>query len=199
MNLSKLSGIIPAEVITQIPLVMEKFKINTPLRLSHFLAQCLHESGGLKLVNENLNYSAQGLVSTFPKYFTKELAAIYARNPEKIGSRVYANRMGNGAEPTKEGFKFKGRGYIQLTGKENYRIFSTEIGEDCVANPDLVATKYPLASAAWFFSRNGLNQISDLGSTIDVVTKVSKRVNGGKKGLNERIAYFNKVYPLLIQ
>ena len=118
---------------------MEKFKINTPLRLSHFLAQCLHESGGLKLVNENLNYSAQGLVSTFPKYFTKELAAIYARNPEKIGSRVYANRMGNGAEPTKEGFKFKGRGYIQLTGKENYRIFSTEIGEDCVANPDLVA------------------------------------------------------------
>jgi len=199
MNLSKLSGIIPAEVITQIPLVMEKFKINTPLRLSHFLAQCLHESGGLKLVNENLNYSAQGLVSTFPKYFTKELAAIYARNPEKIGSRVYANRMGNGAEPTKEGFKFKGRGYIQLTGKENYRIFSTEIGEDCVANPDLVATKYPLASAAWFFSRNGLNQISDLGATIDVVTKVSKRVNGGKKGLNERIAYFNKVYPLLIQ
>jgi putative chitinase len=199
MNLSKLSGLIPAEVISQIPLVMEKFKINTPLRLSHFLAQCLHESGGLKLVNENLNYSAQGLVSTFPKYFTKELAAIYARNPEKIGSRVYANRMGNGAESTKEGFKFKGRGYIQLTGKENYRIFSTEIGEDCVANPDLVATKYPLASAAWFFSRNGLNQISDLGSTIDVVTKVSKRVNGGKKGLNERIAYFNKVYPLLIQ
>lgn len=150
MNLSKLSGLIPAEVISQIPLVMEKFKINTPLRLSHFLAQCLHESGGLKLVNENLNYSAQGLVSTFPKYFTKELAAIYARNPEKIGSRVYANRMGNGAESTKEGFKFKGRGYIQLTGKENYRIFSTEIGEDCVANPDLVATKYPLASAAWF-------------------------------------------------
>ncbi len=199
MNLSKLTGIIPAEVISQIPLVMEKFKINTPLRLSHFLSQCLHESGGFKLVNENLNYSADGLVATFPKYFTKELAAIYARNPERIGSHVYANRMGNGAEATKEGFKFKGRGYIQLTGKENYKIFSNEIGEDCVTNPDLVATKYPLASAAWFFSRNGLNQISDLGATLDVVTKVTKRINGGKKGLNERVAYFNKVYPLLIQ
>lgn len=199
MNLSKLAGIIPAEVISQIPLVMEKFKINTPLRLSHFLAQCLHESGGFKLVNENLNYSAEGLTANFPKYFTKELAAIYARNPERIGSHLYANRMGNGAEPTKEGFTYKGRGYIQLTGKENYKLFSTEIGEDCVATPDLVATKYPLASAAWFFSRNGLNQIADLGASLDVVTKVTKRVNGGKKGLNERFAYFNKVYPLLIQ
>jgi len=199
MDISKLSGVIPSEVISQIPLVMEKFKINTPLRLSHFLAQCLHESGGFKLVNENLNYSAEGLATTFPKYFTKELATIYARNPEKIGSHVYANRMGNGAESTKEGFKFKGRGYIQLTGKENYKIFSTEIGEDCVSNPDLVATKYPLASAAWFFSRNGLNQISDLGSTADVVTKVTRRVNGGIKGLSERLSYFNKVYPLLIK
>ncbi len=197
MDLSKLNGVIPASVIQQIPTVMEKFNINTTLRLSHFLAQCLHESGGFKLVNENLNYSSTGLLSTFPKYFNSASAATYARNPEMIGSHVYANRMGNGAESTKEGFKYKGRGFIQLTGKDNYRNFSNVIGEDCVANPNLVSDKYPLASAGWFFSTNGLNQVADLGATLDVVTKVTKRINGGTNGLTERVNNFNKIYKLL--
>lgn len=197
MDISRLNGVIPSSVISQIQIVIDKYSINTPLRLSHFLSQCEHESGNFKLVNENLNYSANGLVAVFGKYFNSATAAQYARNPQKIGSRVYGNRMGNGSESTGEGFKYKGRGYIQLTGKENYKLFSNSIGEDCVSNPDLIATKYPLASAAWFFSRNGLNQIADQGSSTDVVTKVTKRVNGGTNGLAERIKYFNKIYSVL--
>ena len=116
MDLNKLKGHVPDTVISQIPDVMAKFQINTPLRLSHFLAQCGHESGGFKFVNENLNYGAKGLLTTFKKYFpTEALAEQYQRNPEKIASRVYGGRMGNGGEETKEGFKFRGRGYIQLT------------------------------------------------------------------------------------
>jgi putative chitinase len=197
MDINKLSGVIPQNVISQIPLIMEKFKINTPLRLSHFLSQCLHESGGFKFVNENLNYSESGLLLTFPKYFDGNSARVYARKPDKIGNKVYSNRMGNGPESSGDGFKYKGRGYIQLTGKANYQSFSNDIGEDCVSNPDLVSTKYPLASAAWFFSRNSINQIADQGSSIDIITKVTKRVNGGTKGLAERVNYFNKILPLL--
>ena len=115
IELSKLKGHVPDSVITQIPTVMEKFQINTPLRLAHFLAQCGHESGNFRAVQENLNYSADGLKRIFPKYFPGNLAESYARNPEKIASKVYGGRMGNGDETTKEGFKFRGRGYIQLT------------------------------------------------------------------------------------
>jgi putative chitinase len=176
---------------------MEKFQINTPLRLAHFLAQCGHESGGFKAVQENLNYSADGLKKIFPKYFPGNLAESYARNPEKIASKVYGGRMGNGNETTKEGFKFRGRGYIQLTGKSNYTAFAQSIGEDTVANPDLVATKYPLASAAWFFSKNGLNTIADKGADTATVTAVTKRVNGGTIGLADRIKHFNEYYKLL--
>ena len=197
IDLSKLKGHIPESVITQIPVVMEKFKINTPLRLAHFLAQCGHESGGFKAVQENLNYSADGLKKIFPKYFPGNLAESYARNPEKIASKVYGGRMGNGPEATKEGFKFRGRGYIQLTGKDNYTAFGKSIGEDTVSNPDLVATKYPLASAAWFFSKNGLNLIADRGADSATVTAVTKRVNGGTIGLADRIKHFNEYYHLL--
>jgi putative chitinase len=198
MNLDKLKGHIPDTVIGQIPGVMDKFQINTPLRLAHFLAQCGHESGGFKHTNENLNYSADGLKKIFPKYFAQAgLAESYARQPEKIASRVYGGRMGNGDESTKEGFKFRGRGYIQLTGKSNYSEFDKFVNEDILANPDLVATQYPLLSAAWFFHKNGLNAIADKGVDDATVTSVTKRVNGGTIGLPDRIKHFKEYYSLL--
>lgn len=198
MNTDKLKGHIPDTVIAQIPDVAAKFGINTPLRLAHFLAQCGHESGGFKLVNENLNYSADGLKKIFPKYFAQAgLAESYARQPEKIASRVYGGRMGNGDEASKEGFKFRGRGYIQLTGKSNYTEFDKFVDDDILGNPDLVATKYPLLSAAWFFHKNGLNAISDKGADDATVTAVTKRVNGGTIGLPDRIKHFKEYYSLL--
>ena len=198
MNLDKLKGHIPDTVIAQIPDVAAKFQINTPLRLAHFLAQCGHESGGFKHTNENLNYSADGLKKIFPKYFAQAgLAESYARQPEKIASRVYGGRMGNGDESTKEGFKFRGRGYIQLTGKSNYTEFDKFVDDDILGNPDLVATKYPLLSAAWFFHKNGLNAISDKGADDATVTSVTKRVNGGTIGLPDRIKHFKEYYSLL--
>jgi putative chitinase len=156
LNIGKLKGHIPDAVIAQIPETAKKFNITNNLRLAHFLSQCGHESGNFKAVSENLNYSADGLKKIFGKYFPGNLNESYARQPEKIAARVYASRMGNGDEASKEGFKFRGRGYIQLTGKANYTNFTKFIGEDCVANPDLVATKYPLASAAFFFDSNKL-------------------------------------------
>jgi putative chitinase len=196
-KLEKLKGHIPDSVIAQIPDTAAKFNITNTLRLAHFLSQCGHESGGFKAVSENLNYSAKGLLGTFPKYFNATTAAQYERKPEMIASRVYASRMGNGDESTKEGYKFRGRGYIQLTGKSNYTNFAKFIGEDTVGNPDLVANKYPLASAAFFFDSNKLWSICDLGSTDDVVTKVTKRVNGGTIGLPDRIKHFKEYYELL--
>lgn len=196
-KLENLKGHIPDSVIAQIPDTAKKFNITTPLRLAHFLAQCGHESGGFKAVTENLNYSADGLVKIFGRYFNSTTAASYARNPEKIASKVYASRMGNGDESTKEGFKFRGRGYIQLTGKSNYAGFSKFIGEDCVSNPDLVATKYPLASAAFFFDSNKLWSICDKGADVATITSVTKRVNGGTIGLDDRIKHFNEYYALL--
>ena len=130
MNLEKLKGHIPDTVIAQIPGVMENFGVNTPLRLAHFLAQCGHESGGFRLTQENLNYSAKGLMGTFKKYFpTQALADAYARQPQKIANKVYGGRMGNGLEASGEGFKFRGRGYIQLTGKQNYTAFDLAVEE----------------------------------------------------------------------
>lgn len=197
VDLSKLKGHIPDSVITQIPDIMSKFNCNTPLRLAHFLAQCGHESGGFKAVSENLNYSADGLKKIFGKYFPGNLAESYARQPEKIASRVYGSRMGNGDETTGEGYKFRGRGYIQLTGKSNYTNFAKFIGEDTVANPDLVATKYPLASAAFFFDSNKLWSICDKGADDATVTAVTKRVNGGTIGLPDRLKHFKEYYNLL--
>lgn len=197
ISLEKLKGHIPDVVLVQIPTVMEKFQINTPLRLAHFLAQCGHESGGFKATQENLNYSADGLKKIFPKYFPGNLSESYARNPEKIASKVYGGRMGNGGEETKEGYKFRGRGYIQLTGKENYTKFTKFIGEDCVNNPDLVSTKYPLASAAFFFISNNLWSICDRGASDDVVTALTKRINGGTIGIDHRLKEFKQMWSLL--
>jgi len=197
LNIEKLKGHIPDVVIAQIPETAKKFNITTNLRLAHFLSQCGHESGGFKAVSENLNYSADGLKRTFGKYFPGNLAESYAKQPEKIASRVYANRMSNGDETSKEGYKFRGRGYIQLTGKGNYTSFTKFIGEDCVSNPDLVATKYPLASAAFFFDSNKLWSICDKGADDVTVTAVTKRVNGGTIGLPDRIKQFKEYYNLL--
>jgi len=198
LKLDTLKGHIPDSVIAMIPEVASKFEINTPLRLAHFLAQCGHESGGFKLTQENLNYSAKGLNGIFKKYFpTLDSAVPYERKPEKIANKVYSGRMGNGAESSGEGWKFHGRGFIQLTGKENYTAFTKSIGEDCIANPDLVASKYALASAAWFFNKNGLHKMADGGANDDTVTKITKRVNGGTIGLPDRIKHFKEYYHLL--
>jgi putative chitinase len=197
IKLEKLKGHVPDSVISQIPNIITKFNCNTPLRLAHFLAQCGHESGNFKAVSENLNYSAKGLLGTFSKYFNSTTAAHYERKPEMIASKVYGGRMGNGDESTKEGWKFRGRGYIQLTGKSNYVAFTKFIGEDCIGNPDLVATKYPLASAAFFFDSNKLWSICDRGATDADITAVTKRVNGGTIGLVDRIKHFKEYYTLL--
>ena len=197
LNIEKLKGHIPDVVLAQIPDTAKKFNITNNLRLAHFLSQCGHESGGFKAVSENLNYSADGLKKIFGKYFPGNLNESYAKQPEKIASRVYGNRMGNGDETSKEGYKFRGRGYIQLTGKANYTKFTQFIGEDCVENPDLVATKYPLASAAFFFDSNKLWAICDKGADDATVTSVTKRVNGGTLGLSDRIKHFKEYYNLL--
>ena len=198
LKLEKLKGHIPDAVIKQIPDTAAKFQINTPLRLAHFLAQCGHESGGFRLTKENLNYSAKGLTGTFKKYFPTEAAAKpYERQPIKIANKVYGNRMGNGPESSGEGAKFCGRGYIQLTGKENYTAFGKSINEDILSNPDKVASDYALLSAAWFFSKNGLHKMADEGASDTVVTKITKRVNGGTIGLADRIKHFKEYYSLL--
>jgi putative chitinase len=198
MNLAKLKGHVPESVIAQISFIQSNYKVNTLLRLSHFLAQCGHESANFRAVKENLNYSAEGLNKTFKKYFpTLESAKDYARQPERIASKVYANRMGNGNEASKDGFRYLGRGFIQLTGKANYLEFDKSVPEDIIANPELVATKYPLASAAWFWNKNGLNEIADKGATDAVVKSITKRVNGGTIGLEDRIQHFNEFYSLL--
>jgi putative chitinase len=198
MKLEALKGHVPDGVIAQIPAVQEKFGVNTPLRLAHFLAQCGHESAGFKATSENLNYGAKGLMTIFKKYFpTEALAKAYERQPEKIASKVYGSRMGNGDEASKEGYKFRGRGYIQLTGKSNYSEFDKTVDDDILANPDLVANKYPLLSAAWFWSKNGLNALADRGATDADVTAITKRVNGGTIGLPDRIKHFKEYHKLL--
>jgi putative chitinase len=198
MEIKALETKVPANVLVEIPEVINKFKIDTPLRLAHFLAQCAHESGGFKFVQENLNYSAQGLMGVFKKYFPNEtLAKQFERKPNAIANRVYANRMGNGDFDSGEGSKFKGRGYIQLTGKDNYSAFDKVVDDNILENPDLVATKYPLLSAAWFWNKNNLNALADKGGTDLDVTAITKRVNGGTHGLADRITKFKTFKQLL--
>jgi putative chitinase len=171
--------------------------ITSSIRLAHFMAQIAHESNNFIAVRENLRYSSQGLMRTFSRFFpTKQIADQYAMQPEKIANLVYANRMGNGNELTGDGFRFRGRGYIQLTGKNNYRNFSDYIEEDCIANPDLVATKYPLDSALWFFDKNKLWQLCD-NKTPEAVTLLTRRINGGTNGLADRQAKFKTFINLL--
>ncbi len=197
VDLSKLNGKVPDAVLAQVPEVAEKFQINTVLRLAHFLAQCAHESGGFKATQENLNYSADGLRKIFGKYFPGDLANSYARQPEKIASRVYADRMGNGNEASKEGWTYRGRGYIQLTGKSNYSALSKTGIADFVAQPDLVATAHPLLSAAWFWNSRDLSTLADQGSSDATITAITKKINGGTNGLDDRTKLFKTYYGLL--
>ena len=167
------------------------------VELAHFLGQSSHESLGFKVVYENLNYSAQGLLNTFKKYFPNSvIAGKYSRKPEMIANKVYANRMGNGDEKSGDGYKYRGRGYIQLTGKDNYKSFSKFIGEDCVSNPDLVATKYPFESAIWFFKNNNIFSLAKDLSDNSIIA-VTKKVNGGLNGLADRKDKTKYFYELL--
>ena len=165
------------------------FKL-TNNQAAHFFGQCAHESGGFKVFSENLNYSADGLNKIFPKYFIKagRNAALYARKPEKIANVVYAGRMGNGPEASGDGWRYRGRGPIQLTGKDNYTAFAKDIGRpDVLTNPDLVVGELAFESALWFFRKNGLLAIADKGVTDAVITQITKRVNGGTHGLDDRL------------
>ena len=164
------------------------FKLNKN-RAAHFFAQCAHESGNFKAFSENLNYGAKGLRGIFGKYFpTDALARAYERQPAKIANRVYANRMGNGDEASGEGFAYKGRGPLQLTGKNNYRAFGKYIGreQEILDNPDLVATELGFESALWFFDRNKLWGICDQGTGEGAILALTKRINGGTHGLDDR-------------
>ena len=198
MNIVPLQAMLPSVVYSELPSVMNQFSINTPLRLAHFLSQCAHESGNWKFTVENLNYSANGLMMTFKKYFpTSQLAEQYARKPQLIASRVYASRMGNGNEASQDGWRYRGRGYIQLTGKNNYTAFNIFVPENVVDNPDLVATKFPLTSAGWFWHTRNLNRIADRGSTADIVRAVTVQINGGTNGLSDRITKFGQYFRAL--
>jgi putative chitinase len=174
---------------------MEFYKL-TPVRAAHFFAQTAHESGGFKAFSENLNYSAKGLVTTFAKYFINEATAKpFERNPEKIANRVYAGRMGNGLSTSGDGWKFRGRGALQLTGKENYKAFSDYLGKpEIMTNPDLVATTYSFESAMFFFDKNKLWSICDQGVTDAAILSLTKRINGGTHGLEDRNAKTKKYY-----
>ena len=173
---------------------MEFYKL-TPVRAAHFFAQTAHETGGFKAFAENLNYSADGLKGIFGKYFPGTLAESYARNPEKIANRVYGARMGNGAETTGDGFKFRGRGALQLTGKENYKAFSDYLKKpEIMTNPDLVATTYSFESAMFFFDKNKLWSICDQGVNDASILALTKRINGGTHGLADRSEKTKKYY-----
>jgi putative chitinase len=173
---------------------MEFYKL-TPVRAAHFFAQTSHETGGFKAFSENLNYSAQGLQGIFGKYFPGNLEESYARNPEKIANRVYASRMGNGAEASGDGFKFRGRGALQLTGKENYAAFAKYLNKpEIMTNPDLVATTYSFESAMFFFDKNKLWEICDKGINDAAILALTKRINGGTHGLEDRNQKTKKYY-----
>jgi len=179
--------------------VFPTYSIDTPARVAAFLAQCGHESGGWTVFEENLNYSAQGLTKVFPKYFpTLESATPYAKKPEMIANRIYSNRMGNGAPESGDGYRFRGRGPIQLTGRSNYTAFAKEMFEDwqnVVENPDWVTADrdFALMSAIWFWNKNGLNKEADAG---DIKT-MTKKINGGYIGLEDRIKHYNEAIHLL--
>jgi putative chitinase len=173
---------------------MEFYKF-TPVRAAHFFAQTAHETGGFKLFTENLNYSADGLQKIFGKYFPGTLEESYSRNPEKIANRVYASRMGNGAETSGDGWKFRGRGALQLTGKDNYKAFSDYLKKpEIMTNPDLVATTYSFESAMFFFDKNKLWSICDQGINDAAILALTKRINGGTHGLDDRNQKTKKYY-----
>lgn len=166
----------------------------SPIRAVHFFAQTAHETGNFSTFSENLNYSADGLIKIFPKYFPANALALgYARKPEQIANRVYANRMGNGDEKSGDGYKYRGRGAVQLTGKDNYKAFSDYIKKpEIMDTPSLVAEDYSFDSAIYFFDKNKLWDIADKGFSEDTIKLLSKRINGGYNGLEDRLKLTNK-------
>ena len=183
-------------LVASLDTLASKYGLNTKLRLAHFLAQTAHESGGFRVVEENLNYSAEGLNKIFPKYFVKagRDAQAYHRQPEKIANVVYASRMGNGDTASGDGYKFRGRGLIQLTGHDNYSSFAKDNGikiDEAVAY--LATPQGAVESAAWFWNKNGLNKIADA----DDVTAVTKKINGGTIGLDDRIKHTKEFKEIL--
>ena len=176
---------------------MELYKL-TPVRAAHFFAQTAHETGGFKAFSENLNYSAQGLQGIFGKYFPGNLEESYARNPEKIANRVYASRMGNGNEASGDGWKFRGRGALQLTGKDNYAAFAKYLQKpEIMTTPDLVATEYAFESAMFFFDKNKLWSICDQGVNDAAILALTKRINGGTHGLADRSEKTKKYFQFV--
>ena len=171
----------------------QRFDISTPERQAAFIGQCAHESGDFKTLQENLNYSAKGLHATWPSRFASEAEAQpFHRNPEKIANKVYSGRMGNTDEG--DGWKYRGRGLIQLTGKDNYRLASDALGVDFVANPDLVLSKeYAALTAAWYWNKRGLNKEADAKD----FTGMTKKINGGTIGLSDRVAHINTALTVL--
>jgi len=198
MNTENLQGQLPDSIYNQIAGVLEPFNIDGPLRLSHLLGQCQHECANWTHFTESLNYSGDALWSMFHKHFTDiNDAHSYARQPERIANRIYANRMGNGDEESGDGWNYRGRGALQLTGRGNYQALGDAIGVDLISNPDLVATDYQLASGAFFFSNNNLWTICDKGIDVATITIVTHHINGGELGLNERIQYTIDIYNAL--
>ena len=192
MNLEQFKPLLPDVVFAELPTVVKLYEIYTRIRMAHFLAQCAHESAGFMKREENLNYSADRLLKVFPKYFDVGSAGLYARKPEKIANRVYANRMGNGDEASGDGWKFRGRGYFGLTGRYNYTEFGKSCGIDVTEMPSLVATELALTSAGWFWHVEKLNRIADRGLDQQDIADITKQVNGGYNGLEDRMNWATK-------
>ena len=173
---------------------MEECHINTPKRAAHFLAQIAHESGELQHTSENLNYSADGLLKTFPKYFTAATAKTYARHQEKIANRVYASRMGNGNEASGDGWKFRGRGLIGYTGRSNYAAYAKWCGYDVVADPDLLSKPLGATRSACHYFEQYCNTLADKedGKSNAMLLQITKRINGGTIGYLSRSTYFQR-------
>jgi putative chitinase len=194
---TKLLSKLPADIKAKCPKLFAEYGINNDFRAAHFLSQCDHESGGFKHVVENMNYSAKRLLEIFPKYFrTMQEAQEYANKPNKIGCKVYANRLGNGDEQSCDGYKFRGRGYIQCTGKNKYILLSKKFNVDLLQFPDKLATEYALESALWYWNERNINETADGGITIEVCEKVTKKVNGGRIGVLSRfqlLQYYSKL------
>ena len=171
----------------------------TDEQAAHFFGQTAHETGGFKAFSENLNYSSKGLMTTFKKYFADAaVASRYERKAENIANRVYASRMGNGDEASGDGWKYRGRGALQLTGKSNYEAFAKWLGKpELLNNPDAVATEYAFDSARFFFDRNKLWAICDKGVNDEAILALTKRINGGTHGLEDRATRTKQYYNWL--
>lgn len=197
VDIARVKKLLPVQIYNDLPAVLVKFKLDTPEKVANFLGQCHWESQGFAKFEENLNYSRGRLLEVFPKYFNLSNVDEYAGNPVKIASRVYANRMSNGNEESQDGWKYRGRGAIQLTGKMNYNRFSASVVENCIENPDLVASKYKLEAAGWFFYVHGLDVKGDDVSR-ETTAAITKVINGAFDKVNSRYDLTKRYYDALL-